>query len=97
MRRWRGAACTYQHEAGGETKRAARWVGADPKFTRSTDRVLLAQRQLLICDCRSAAGSGLEKGVLLVVVQREGIEVWKYVVLPVNADHLIEQSLEFSG
>jgi len=31
MRRWRGAAYTYQHEASGEKKRVGIRVGADPK------------------------------------------------------------------
>ena len=51
MRRWRGAACTYQHEATGETKRLRTWVGADPKIHRSNDRVLVSSGQLSICDC----------------------------------------------
>jgi hypothetical protein len=27
---------TYEHEASGEKKRTLFWVGADPKFTRTT-------------------------------------------------------------
>jgi hypothetical protein len=51
---------------------------------------------LSICDYDDGPGSGLEKVLGLVVVQGEGVEVRKYVVLPVNADHFVEQALELS-
>ena len=97
MRRWRGAACTYQHEASGETKRVSTWLGPDPKFSGSTVGVLLKNRQLSICDYGFyVPGSALEEALGLVVVQGKWVEVRKYVVLPVNADHLVEQALELS-
>ena len=40
-------------------------------------------------------GSALEKGVRLVL-EGEGIEMRKYVVLPVDADHLVEETLELA-
>ena len=40
--------------------------------------------------------SRLEKAVRLVAVEGELVEMWQDVVLPVDADHLVEQSLEFS-
>ena len=95
MRRWRDAACTYQHEASGETKRVSTWVGADPKFSRSTFGVLLTNCQLSICDYGSyGPASALEEVLGLVVVQGKGVEVRKYVVLPVDAHHFVEQALE---
>jgi hypothetical protein len=44
---------------------------------------------------KTRVGLRFEGGIRLVTVRGERVEVRKYVVLPVDADHFVEQALEF--